>query len=161
MSDESAWDRIRKELATPWDWVAAGIGAAGGLGVSASVGGLDGGTSAAIGALASVSARKAGVASMRGKNLERRAVRLREVLLEQARRRYQYYVSFQEEPMDVSDEAAMVEFEAQSGVSEIELIVANLESDLELWRERIVDNDRFEVLLNDHIESFRKTNSSR
>lgn len=80
MADESMWDRVRKELATPWDWVAAGVGAAGGLGVSMAVGGADAGTSAGIGALAAVSARKAGAAAFRGRALAKRAHGLRYLL---------------------------------------------------------------------------------
>ena len=73
MADESIWERIRKELASPWDWVAAGVGAAGGMGVSGMVAGVDAGTSVGVGALAAVSARKAAAASLRGRTLRKRA----------------------------------------------------------------------------------------
>lgn len=59
MAESSIWERVRDELASPWDWVAASGGAACGLIASALSGGLDGGTSAGAGALAAVSFRKA------------------------------------------------------------------------------------------------------
>lgn len=59
MAENSVWEKVRDELASPWDWVAASGGAACGLIGSTLSGGLDGGTSAGAGALAAVSFRKA------------------------------------------------------------------------------------------------------
>lgn len=132
MADETMWDRVRKELATPWDWVAAGVGAAGGLGVSIAMGGTDGGTAAAIGALAAVSARKAGAAGWRGRTLGRRAHGLLRLL----QRKIETTLS----PADQQFRDA----------------VHALRRDLELWEDRVISHDQFDSLLNQHTENYRK-----
>lgn len=62
MSD-SAWEKLGKELTSPWDWVAAGLGAVGGAVVTIATHGVDLGTSIPTGALAGVTGRKAFSAS--------------------------------------------------------------------------------------------------
>lgn len=127
MADESMWDRVRKELAGPWDWVAAGVGAAGGLLVTTTLAGADAGTSAGIGALAAVSARKAGAASLRRFKLKKKAEGLLCVL-----RSYK------------SDHYSS------------EHIIREVERDRELWKQRVINHDQFEVLLDQHTESYRQ-----
>lgn len=77
MSDSaSGFERVIKELASPWDWVAAGVGAAGGCAATAILHGTDMGTSIATGAIAAIAARKAAGASFADALLRRRARRL-------------------------------------------------------------------------------------
>jgi hypothetical protein len=133
MADENMWDRIRKELATPWDWVAAGVGAATGLGVSVAVGGVEAGTSAGIGALAAVSARKAGAAAFRGTGLAKRARGLLHILIQ--------------EPIPSSYATSKINNEQ---------IIREVKRDLNLWEQRVISDDQFDALLNQHTENYRK-----
>ncbi|SDG88584.1 hypothetical protein SAMN05216338_1003325 [Bradyrhizobium sp. Rc2d] len=66
------WERVSKELVSPWDWVAAGVGATGGLVVSAALLHTDMGASVGAGALGAVTAKKAGVAACQRPILMRR-----------------------------------------------------------------------------------------
>jgi hypothetical protein len=127
MVNVSMWDRLRKELAGPWDWVAAGVGAAGGLVVSTTAAGADAGTSAGIGALAAVSARKAGAASLRRFKLKKKAEGLLGIL-----RSYK------------SDQYSS------------EHIIREVDRDRELWKQRVLNHDQFETLLDKHAETYRQ-----
>ena len=69
---ESVWDRLAREITSPWDWVAAGVGAAGGAGATLILHGGDLGTSVGLGAIGAVTARKAGAASFTGRGLRKR-----------------------------------------------------------------------------------------
>ncbi|MBW8327608.1 MAG: hypothetical protein K0M48_00105 [Thiobacillus sp.] len=135
MSEEGMWDKIRKELATPWDWVAAGVGAAGGLGATIAVGGLDAGTSAGIGALAAVSARKAGAAALRGRNLARRAHGLILIL----KMRF---------PVSKTPQRANPRPDFQ--------LLEDIERDLQLWEQGVISHDQFDELMNQHTDTFRR-----
>ena len=129
------WDRVRKELATPWDWVAAGVGAAGGLGATLLLHGFDGGTSAGIGALAAVSARKAGAASLRGRTLAARAHGLIRII-----------------------EDSMTAFDNRFTNPEpsYEQLRRDIVRDLDLWKEKVITHDQFDALLNQHTEAYRR-----
>lgn len=70
--EETAWDRVARELTSPWDWVAAGVGAVGGAGATIAFLGGDLGTSIGAGALSAVTIRKAAAASLVGRNLRQR-----------------------------------------------------------------------------------------
>lgn len=72
-SKDSVWDRLAREITSPWDWVAAGVGAAGGAGATIILHGGDLGTSIGAGAISAVTARKAAAASLVGRNLRKRA----------------------------------------------------------------------------------------
>jgi hypothetical protein len=61
---DSAWDKLAKEITSPWDWVAAGIGAVGGAAFTMVTHGADLGASIPTGALAGATARKALSASL-------------------------------------------------------------------------------------------------
>jgi len=78
MSDKSAWDRLMDQITGPWDWVAAGVGAIGGGVVTMILHGADLGTSVGAGAIAAVTARKAGAASFQGRKLNKRARALKD-----------------------------------------------------------------------------------
>ena len=135
MSNEGIWDRIRKELATPWDWVAAGVGAASGLGATIAVAGLDAGTSAGIGALAAVSARKAGAAALRGPNLAGRAYGLIQIVEER-----QMYLN-QSQP---------------SNPVLYQDLLRDIKRDLELWEKKVINQDQFDDAMNKHTEKYRQ-----
>lgn len=74
------WTTLQKELQSPWDWAAACAGAAGGLIVSGTVLHADLGYSVGGGALAAVSARKAGAASLRRQSLKKRTLSLAKIV---------------------------------------------------------------------------------
>jgi hypothetical protein len=80
--NRSAIEKVFEQLTDPWDWAAAGIGAAAGLGGTLLSHGLDGGTLAASGATAAVAARKALVTALQGKRLKKRANGLNKVIQE-------------------------------------------------------------------------------
>lgn len=82
VSDEkkSGLDRVLDELKDPWDWAAAFVGAAGGAYVTVHTGGLDLGHAIPTGALGAISARRAGVASLRRPFLGKKAARLYDIL---------------------------------------------------------------------------------
>lgn len=73
-SEHSAWDKLLKEITSPWDWIAAGAGAAAGAGLSIAGSGGDAGTAVGAGALAAVTLRKALIASLQGRTLRHRTV---------------------------------------------------------------------------------------
>lgn len=135
MADQEMWDKVRKELATPWDWVAAGIGAAGGLGATIAVGGLDAGTSAGVGALAAVSARKAGEAALRGRKLKKRAIGL---------------ISILSGKLNQISPASLIN---PQGIPDL---LEAVERDLNLWTQRVISDDQFDALMNEHANTFRK-----
>jgi hypothetical protein len=81
----SGIDRVMDELKSPWDWVAALVGGAGGLLASGHVGHLDGGQLIPGGALGAISARRAAVASVQRPVLRRRGKRLIKFLETQGR----------------------------------------------------------------------------
>lgn len=141
MADDNMWERVRKELASPWDWVAAGVGAAGGLVLSGSVLGMDGGTSAGVGALAAVSARKAGAASLSGRQLRKRGERLLGL------------VEAQIFPNPNANQAP----EPQAS-SDVRRLLSDLKRDLKLFRKKVINNDQFEKMLNKHIERYQEIN---
>lgn len=128
MSDENTWDKIRKELSSPWDWVAAGVGGAAGLGVSIATVGADAGTSAGTGALTAVSVRKAGAAYYRAKGLSKRANGLLQ-LLESDQKTHK------------SDKRCR--------------IIRDVKRDLRLWEKKVINDEQFDNLLNQHIEDYR------
>ena len=72
-SERSAWDRLLDEIASPWDWVAAGAGAAAGAVFSIVTSGADVGTAVGTGAVAAVTLRKALIAAFQGRALRNRA----------------------------------------------------------------------------------------
>jgi hypothetical protein len=78
MSDKSAWDRLMEQITSPWDWVAAGVGAIGGGVVTTVLHGADLGTSVGAGAIAAVTARKAAAASLQGRKVKKRARALKD-----------------------------------------------------------------------------------
>src|SRR5687767_13725290 len=73
MSEKSAWERVLNQISSPWDWAAAALGAAGGLGATILLHGTDLGTSIAAGATGGVAVSKAASASFQGRQLKRRA----------------------------------------------------------------------------------------
>lgn len=72
------WSKLLDRLQDPVDWVAAGVGALGGLAVSVAVGGTDLGVSAAAGAMVGVTAKASGEALLERPRLRKRAERLSE-----------------------------------------------------------------------------------
>ncbi len=72
-SERSAWDRLLDEIASPWDWVAAGAGAAVGATLSIATASGDVGTAVGTGAIAAVTLRKALMAGLQGRALRHRA----------------------------------------------------------------------------------------
>jgi hypothetical protein len=128
--NDGLWEKVRKELASPWDWVAAGVGGALGLGASAYVGGIDGGTSAGAGALAAVSSRKAAVAAMRRPQLRKRAQKLVAILKKS---------------------------KAHNKTDKLANLLTVVQSDETLWQDKLIGNDRFEELLDQHTQAYRES----
>lgn len=139
MPDQGPWENIRKELASPWDWVAAGIGAAGGLVVSGVFHFTDAGTSIGAGAVLGATARKSLANGMRGRLLDRRALRLQEFMRKYLR-----------ETILPSD--AQQEILAE--------LLTELETDRELFRAKIMPSEQFEMHLDEYLEKFRNIASS-
>jgi hypothetical protein len=69
----SPWEEVFEQLQNPWDWAAATVGAAGGAAATIFLHGADLGHSIPAGALGTVGARKAVVASFRRNRLSKRA----------------------------------------------------------------------------------------
>lgn len=74
------WENLFKQISSPWDWVAIGVGAAAGSVVTAVTHGLDLGTSIATGATAGFTARKALVGSFSRRGLRKSAENFEAVL---------------------------------------------------------------------------------
>jgi len=146
MSDQekSPWEKALDEISSPWDWVAAALGAAGGAGFTYATHGADLGSSIATGALIGIAVRKAIYASLRRKRLKRRALGLREEL-EESRRRYQQ--SLPETP-----NVAMV----RMGGNE-ESLIEQLDREFRLWTRRAISDEEFSKQLDDLVDNYRKT----
>lgn len=76
----SPLEKVLAQITDPWDWVAAGVGAAAGAAASASVGGADLGASIATGAVGAVTAKKSAAAAFVKRRLQKRASALEEIL---------------------------------------------------------------------------------
>ncbi|HEX8626353.1 MAG TPA: hypothetical protein VF782_14925 [Allosphingosinicella sp.] len=124
------WDALREELQSPWDWVAAGVGATAGFVASATVLHTDGGTSIGAGALTGVTARKASVAGLSGWFLNRRTKKFLELL----------------------DESAGLPGARQP---ELKALRGEVERDWELVRRKICPLTDYGAILDDHIARFR------
>ncbi|MGH9753378.1 MAG: hypothetical protein ACREA2_11400 [Blastocatellia bacterium] len=130
MSDQekSPWEKVLNELSSPWDWVVAALGAAGGAGVTVTTHGADLGTAMATGALVGVALRKAGYASLHRSRLKRRALGFRRELEE--------YDSHSERPKPKS-------------------LIGQLDRELRLWRRRAISDEEFSSQLDRLIDDFR------
>lgn len=129
-NDQGWWGRVREELGTnPWDWVAAGVGAGGGLAASASIAGLDAGASIGIGALGAVTARRAAVASRRGVNLRAKAEGLLKAVRQEA---------------------------STQSRDELQRLARSVERDTQLWEKKVLSHEQFDGLLDQAIGRFRQ-----
>lgn len=130
MSDQekSPWEKVLGELSSPWDWVAAALGAAGGAGITVITHGADLGTAMATGALVGVALRKAGYASLHRSRLKRRALGFRRELEE--------YDSHSERPKPKS-------------------LIGQLDRELRLWKRRAISDEEFSSQLDRLIDDFR------
>lgn len=121
-------DEILKQITDPLDWIAAGLGAGGGIVASVALNGLDLGTSIGAGAIAGVTARKALAASLQGRLLSRRERGLRREILA-ARARY---------GIELSKLAGELDFERR------------------LWNSKVISNDQFRAKLDEFVEKLRQ-----
>jgi hypothetical protein len=72
-ASSSALQKVFSQITDPWDWAAAALGLAGGLGATIALHGTDLGAFAAGGASAGIAGRKAIVASLQRPRLRRKA----------------------------------------------------------------------------------------
>jgi hypothetical protein len=126
--DGGWWQRVRAELVGPWDWVAAGVGATGGLIASAAVFHTDMGACVGAGALGAVTAKKAGVAAYQLPVLMRRTREFINVIEEDSRRRHD---------------------------SHRDLLDA-VKRDLELLERKVITPEQYKVLLDGYVDRFRQ-----
>jgi hypothetical protein len=129
MSEDGWWKRVRDELNSPWDWVAAGIGAAGGLAVSASTLHLDMGSSIGVGAIGAVTMRKSAMLSLKGRTLHKRTKALLKMVVEWSDNRI----------LPMPNDCGR-----------------NIDRDYQLWQRKLISNVQYEQLLDGHIELIRK-----
>ena len=125
-SERSAWDRLLDEVASPWDWVAAGAGAAAGATLSIATSGADVGTAVGTGAVAAVTLRKAVIATLQG-----RALRTRSLAFEEEISRH------------LTAEPAL------------ERIQQELERERGLWRSGAISNEEFAEQLHLMVQDYR------
>lgn len=128
MSDtgKSGWDRLLDQVTNPWDWAAGITGAAAGAAITIASGGADLGTSIATGFTTGIAARKAGVASLQGRRLRKRAEGLKR------------------------------EIENRSlNNPQLTEIIEELELELSLWESRAISNDDFAKQMDKLIEKCR------
>jgi hypothetical protein len=147
MADGNLLEQIREQLATPWDWVFAGIGAAAGLGLASSVPittidltSIDAGTRAAFGAIIGITARKTATTAFRGRSLVNKARNLLDMLEEHLNLKYQSSPY----PPNVSPSP------------DWEKLISDLKRDSTLHARGLKSHDEFDSLLTQHIESYRK-----
>lgn len=136
--DDSVWKRLREELSSPWDWVAAGLGATVGLGASIAMSGVDAGTSAGVGAIGAVTVKKAGAAAFRKRQLRRRANQLLNLLGKSS--------------ATPDAESNIVKLPNKPKIGRI---YGGLQRDVELWELEIINDDQFQDLLDQHIADYR------
>lgn len=130
MSDEGGWwKRVREELISPWDWVAAGLGATGGLILSTTVLHADMGASVGAGALGAVTAKKAIAAASQRRVLEART------------RNFLKAVEG-----------------SGSGPNSVETgrLLASVRRDLALLNGGVITPDQYRVILDNYVEEFRQ-----
>lgn len=127
MSEEEnpSLQKLFDQLSSPWDWIAAGGGAAAGAGVTLLSAGLDLGTATATGAMAGLTARRAVVAVAARPGLRKRARNLH-LQLERAAKQNQAYHPLLDR-----------------------LIKAE-----ELWSTKIITNEQFSALLDDLVQEY-------
>jgi hypothetical protein len=133
--DGGWWDRVRKELNSPWDWVAAGVGATGGLIVSAAVLHSDMGASVGAGALGTVTAKKAGVAAWQRPILKKRT---------------RAFIKVVEETQSKS---------GQSDHDALDTLLKEIRRDLDLLDRKVIAPEQYNKIFYDYIERFRQLGS--
>jgi hypothetical protein len=143
MSDEpkSAWDKVLSQITDPWDWAAAAVGAAGGLGVTVATHGADLGASAALGASSAIGARKAWVASRQRARLLMRAEGIEKAVIA-------HYKEVDERIAQLDNSAST---DASSKLKELDKLQLELETLLDTLRSKI---KRYE---DDHTADVSKT----
>jgi hypothetical protein len=131
MSDNlSAWEKVLNEISSPWDWVAAGLGAMAGGAVTVVAHGVDLGHSVGAGALLAITARKAGDASLASWRLRKRANGFQSQLDEN-------------EPTHGQD-------------IDLNVIRLRLQVEMGLWQSKATDNSQFAKALDASIEEYRQ-----
>lgn len=128
--DDGPWERFRKELVSPWDWVAAGVGATGGFIVSAAVLHGDMGNSMAGGAMGALTAKKAGVAAYQ-----------RPMLVKRTRALIKAIEGFLQK--------------AGEGTSQNNLLVSEIQRDLELLERKVISPEQYTKILDGYIAAYR------
>src|SRR4051812_16816085 len=127
------WNGIRKELVSPWDWVAAGAGATCGLVASAAVLHADMGTAVGAGALGAVTAKKAGMAACQ-----------RPILAKRTRA----FIKAVERSLQMDSEAR--------SRGELRLLVGEVQRDLDLLELKVISPEQYGKMLDSYIATFRE-----
>ncbi len=124
----SPWEAVLKQITSPWDWVAGGAGAGIGLGVTIMLHGADLGTSAAAGALAGVTARKALAALLQGRQLSRRAEGLA---------------------------AEIRDLDPNKSNPALQALLPEIEREHRLWQRKVLSNEQFAIQLDEIVSKYR------
>jgi len=133
---ETAWEKILNEITDPWDWIAAGAGAALGAAAALITHWVDLFTVVAAGATAGVTVRKSWVAARLRSRLSRRS-RALDKLFEQI----QY-------PADSSPQFPSPSLDPY-------LLLQALRREITLWEERAISNEQFAQQLDDLVNNYR------
>jgi hypothetical protein len=133
---ETAWEKVLNEITDPWDWIAAGAGAAIGGVVALITHWPDLFTIAATGATAGVTIRKAWAAARRRPQLRRRS-RALDKLFEQIQSQADPSPQFPTPNLDPY------------------LLLQALRREITLWEERAISNEQFAQQLDDLVNNYR------
>lgn len=133
---ETAWEKVLNEITDPWDWIAAGAGAAIGGVVAFITHWPDLFTIVATGATAGVTIRKAWVAARLRPQLRRRS-RALDKLFEQI-----------QSPSDPAPQFPAPDLDPY-------LLLQVLRREITLWEERAISNEQFAQQLDDLVNNYR------
>lgn len=155
MSDaKGALEKVLEQMIDPLDWVAAGVGAIGGLAVSTATHFTDAGTSIGGGALAGVTARKSVGRALEGWRLGRRADGLEAEI--RASWEYKPEPLLKEPPRVLSNRESS---ETRANPPLLDELLARLQRERRLWRSRAITNAQFSEQLDEIVRDFRKAPS--